>query len=91
MSTRLGAQGLDALLGWAADDARIAPRAELPRDVEVVCRTGESGTYLFAVNHTSTDAKVSLDAHGTELLTGERAAGRLAVPADAVRVVRLDG
>ena len=78
VSTRLGAQGLDALIGWAADDARIAPRADLPRDVEVVRRTGESGTYLFAINHTASDAKVPLEAHGTELLTGERAAGRLA-------------
>lgn len=91
VSTRLGAEGLDALLGWAADDASLAPRADLPRDVEVVRRTGESGSYLFAINHTATDAKVPLDAPGTELLTGERAAGRLAVPAGAVRVVRLDG
>ncbi|MER6223052.1 beta-galactosidase [Streptomyces sp. 900105755] len=91
VSTRLDAHGLDALLGRAAEDARIAPRAELPRDVEVVRRTGESGTFLFAINHTATDAKVPLEAHGTELLTGERAAGRLAVPAGAVRVVRLDG
>jgi beta-galactosidase len=91
VSTRLAAEGLDALIGWVADDARISPRADLPRDVEVVRRTGESGTYVFAVNHTSSDAKVPLDAHGTELLTGERAAGRLAVPAGAVRVVRLDG
>ena len=37
-------QGLDALLGWAAEDARLAPRADLPRDVEVVRRAGESGT-----------------------------------------------
>ncbi|GGX32667.1 beta-galactosidase [Streptomyces lomondensis] len=91
VSTRLGTDGLDALLGWAAEDARLAPRADLPRDVEVVRRTGESGTYLFAVNHTGSDAKVPLEAPGTELLTGERAAGRLAVPAGAVRVVRLDG
>ncbi len=91
VSTRLTAQGLDALLGRAADDARIAPRADLPRDVEVVCRTGESGTFLFAVNHTALDTKVPLDAHGTELLTGERAAGQVSVPAGAVRVVRLDG
>ncbi|MFF4315184.1 beta-galactosidase [Streptomyces sp. 900105755] len=91
VSTRLDAHGLDALLGRAAADARIAPRAELPRDVEVVRRTGEPGTFLFAINHTATDAKVPLEAHGTELLTGERAAGRLAVPAGAVRVVRLDG
>ncbi|MEU1709918.1 beta-galactosidase [Streptomyces sp. NPDC005706] len=91
VSTRLDAGGLAALVGLAADDARIAPRADLPRDVEVVRRAGESGTYLFAVNHTATDAKVPLDVPGTELLTGERAAGRLPVPAGAVRVVRLDG
>ncbi|WP_030862857.1 beta-galactosidase [Streptomyces sp. NRRL S-37] len=91
VSTRLGAEGLALLLGRAAEDARIAPRADLPRDVEVVRRTGEPGTFLFAINHTATDAKVPLDTPGTELLTGERAAGRLAVPAGAVRVVRLDG
>ena len=57
----------------------------------MVQRNGESGTYVFVVNHTASEAKVPLDAAGTELLTGERAAGRLAVPAGAVRVVRLDG
>ena len=91
VSTRLDAEGLATLLGRAAEDARIAPRGDLPRDVEVVRRTGESGTFLFAINHTATDAKVPLETPGTELLTGERAAGRLAVPAGAVRVVRLDG
>ncbi|CAL9673204.1 Beta-galactosidase [Streptomyces sp. enrichment culture] len=91
VSTRLGADGLDALLGRAGEDAGLAPRTDLPRDVEVVRRTGASGTYLFAVNHTGSDAKVPLEAAGTELLTGDRATGRLAVPAGAVRVVRLDG
>ncbi|MFB8774212.1 beta-galactosidase [Streptomyces broussonetiae] len=91
VSTRLGTEGLDAVLALAGQDARIAPRAGLPRDVEVVRRTGERGSYLFALNHTASDAKVPLDGPGTELLTGERAAGRLAVPAGAVRVVRLDG
>ncbi|MEX1652522.1 beta-galactosidase [Streptomyces pseudovenezuelae] len=91
VSTRLAAQGLDALLGWAAEDARLPARADLPHDVEVVRRNGESGSYVFVVNHTASEAKVPLDAAGTELLTGERAAGRLAVPAGAVRVVRLDG
>ncbi|RRR79327.1 beta-galactosidase [Streptomyces sp. RP5T] len=91
VSTRLAAQGLDALLGWAAEDARLPARADLPRDVEVVRRNGEAGSYVFVVNHTASEAKVPLDAAGTELLTGERASGRLAVPAGAVRVVRLDG
>ncbi|MEU9733940.1 beta-galactosidase [Streptomyces sp. NPDC048002] len=91
VSTRLDAHGLDALLGRAAEDAGIAPRDGLAHDVEVVRRDGESGSYLFAINHSPSDAKVPLEAHGTELLTGERAAGRLEVPAGAVRVVRLDG
>ncbi|MCX5243468.1 beta-galactosidase [Streptomyces prunicolor] len=91
VSTRLDAHGLDALLGWATEDARIAPRADLPYDVEVVRREGELGSFLFAINHSASDVKVPLGTDGTELLTGERAAGGLAVPAGAVRVVRLDG
>ncbi|MEV0258109.1 beta-galactosidase [Streptomyces sp. NPDC050732] len=90
VSTRLGARELDAILGAAGGDAGIEPRAELPRDVEVVRRTGESGSFLFVINHTDSEVKVPLEAHGTELLTGERAAGRMAVPAGAVRVVHLD-
>ncbi|MDT0404623.1 MULTISPECIES: beta-galactosidase [Streptomyces] len=91
VSTRLGAEGLATLLGRVVEDTGTDPRGDLPRDVEVVRRTGESGTFLFAINHTAADAKVPLDTPGTELLTGEPAAGRLAVPAGAVRVVRLDG
>ncbi|WP_285568589.1 beta-galactosidase [Streptomyces sp. RTGN2] len=91
VSTRLTGAGLDAVLDRACEDARIAPRTGLPHDVEAVTRTGDSGTYLFVINHTGGDAKVPLDAPGTELLTGEPATGHLAVPAGAVRVVRLDG
>ncbi|MET9732105.1 beta-galactosidase [Streptomyces sp. NPDC006458] len=91
VSTRLDGEALDAVLGRAAADAGVAPLVELPRDVEVVRRAGEQGSYLFAVNHTAGEAKVPLDATGTELLTGEPVEGRLTVPAGAVRVVRLDG
>jgi beta-galactosidase len=91
VSTRLAVEGLDTILAHAAEDAHLAPRSGLPHDVEVVVRTGESGTYLFALNHTSTDTKVPLETPGTELLTGERTAGHLELPAGAVRVVRLDG
>ncbi|WP_336322191.1 beta-galactosidase [Streptomyces lavendofoliae] len=88
VSTRLAPPALDAIIGAACEDAGIASRSELPRDVEVVRRTGEAGTYLFALNHTSADAKVPLDGAGTELLGGEAVTGHLAVPAGAVRVVR---
>ncbi|GAA2461848.1 beta-galactosidase [Streptomyces macrosporus] len=90
VSTRLGPDGLDAVLAAACADAGLAPRDGLPRDVEVVRRSGEGGTYLFALNHTGVDAKVPLESAGTELLGGERVAGHLAVPAGGVRVVRLD-
>ncbi|GGU21545.1 beta-galactosidase [Streptomyces lavendofoliae] len=89
VSTRLAPPALDAIIGAACEDAGIAARSELPRDVEVVRRTGEGGTYLFALNHTSADAKVPLDGPGTELFGGEAVTGHLAVPAGAVRVVRL--
>lgn len=90
VSTRLSGPGLDTVLDRACADAGIAARTGLPHDVEVVRRTGESGTYLFVINHTEGDTEVPLDAPGTELLTGEPAKDHLAVPAGAVRVVRLD-
>ncbi|GAB2907755.1 beta-galactosidase [Streptomyces mayteni] len=88
VSSRLGRDDLDHVLAAASADAGIAPRDDLPRDVELVRRRGADGDYLFAINHTATEAKVDLAAHGTELLTGERVAGRLVVPAGSVRVVR---
>ncbi|MGP4113800.1 beta-galactosidase [Streptomyces sp. 4N509B] len=90
LSTRLDAGQLDAVLAAAAADAGLAPRTTLPRDVEVVRREGDAGRFLFALNHTATDAKVPLPGAGTELLTGERAEGALAVPGGGVRVVHLD-
>ncbi|MFF6776767.1 beta-galactosidase [Streptomyces sp. NPDC012637] len=90
VSTRLDAAALDHILGAACEDAGVATRS-LPRDVEVVRRAGEEGRFLFALNHSAEDAKVPLEGPGTELLAGTQVAGHVAVPAGAVRVVRLDG
>ncbi|MEO3752851.1 beta-galactosidase [Streptomyces sp. B6B3] len=90
VSTRLDRADLDPVLAAAAADAGLASRDDLPHDVEVVRRTGETGTFVFVINHTGAEAKVPLASPGTELLTGTRADARLAVPAGAVRVVRLD-
>ncbi|MFD4573917.1 beta-galactosidase [Streptomyces sp. NPDC058417] len=89
VSTRLGATDLAALLRTVRADAGLPAPAALPRDVEVVRRSGDGGTYLFAVNHTGSEATVPLDAPGTELLTATPVTGHLTVPAGAVRVVRL--
>ncbi|MEZ0068580.1 beta-galactosidase [Streptacidiphilus sp. MAP12-20] len=90
LSTRLSPAQLAEVLTLACADARLPDRAELPRDVEVVLREGPDAAYLFAVNHNPVDVKVPLSQPGTELLTDERVAGRLCVPAGGVRVVRLD-
>ncbi|MFH8713564.1 beta-galactosidase [Streptomyces zaomyceticus] len=99
VSTRLDAASLDAIVAAAGEDAGIASRSGLPRDVEVVRRAGDGGRrYLFALNHSAEDAEVPLDGSGTELLAGAAGGtavatpvdGKLTVPAGAVRVVRLD-
>ncbi|MDT0444840.1 beta-galactosidase [Streptomyces johnsoniae] len=89
VSARLGQDGLRAVLAAATADAGLAPREDLPRDVEVVRRSGAGGDFLFALNHTADEATVTPPAPGTELLTGARVTGPLAVPAGAVRVVHL--
>ncbi|MFE7549665.1 beta-galactosidase [Streptomyces gardneri] len=95
VSTRLDAASLDAIVAAACEDAGVAARAALPRDVEVVRRAGDGGQqYLFALNHSAEDTEVPLDGSGTELLGGTAGGtpvdGKLTVPAGAVRVVRLD-
>ena len=90
VSTRLDAASLDAIVAAAAEDSGIPSRTGLARDVEVVRRAGANGHYVFVLNHTDEEAKVSLDATGTELLDGGRVNGTLTVPAGGVRVVRLD-
>ncbi|MEV7252856.1 beta-galactosidase [Streptomyces cyaneofuscatus] len=91
LSTRLGPRELDTVLRGAFADAGLPSRDELPHDVEVVRRSGESGEYLFIVNHSSEPVRVPLPGPGIELLRGERPAGRLTVLPGAVGVVHLDG
>ncbi|WP_328916153.1 MULTISPECIES: beta-galactosidase [unclassified Streptomyces] len=90
VSTRLTPEGLGRVLDRACAGGRVPDRSGLPRDVEVVVREGTEYAYLFAINHTAAEAKVPLERAGTDLLGDERVAGSLALPAGAVRVVRLD-
>ncbi|MET7681282.1 beta-galactosidase [Streptomyces sp. NPDC005423] len=59
LATRLTGADLAAVVDLALADAGIAPSG-LPRDVELVVREGESGTFRFAVNHTGSEVKVPL-------------------------------
>jgi beta-galactosidase len=86
VSTRLDAAGTAALLATVAEAAGLPAAPELPEQLEVVRRRAETTEYVIAVNHGETDAVVP--GHGVELLTGERVADGLEVPAGEVRVLR---
>jgi beta-galactosidase len=75
-----------AVLDRVLAEASVAPVvAGLPPGVEAVRRVGANGTrYLFVINHTGEDVDVSVV--GTDLITGEATAGRVA--AGGVAVIR---
>ncbi len=77
-ATRLERAGLSDLLGQVCDEAGCRPVVAAPRDVEVVRRRGESGSFLVALNHGDRD--VTLAAAGTDLLTGTRHRRETTVP-----------
>ena len=55
-------------------------------DVEITRRSDETRTWLFAINHGSADAVVTVD--GVDLLTGAATEGTLTVASGGVAVVR---
>ncbi len=95
VSTRLAPADLGRLLARVCDHAGVAPvcGSAPPPGVEAVRRRdpGQGGraSWLFAINHG--DEPAALEASGLELLTGAEVAGRLALPAGAVAIVREDG
>ncbi len=74
------------LIARLAADAGIAPTPGASRDVEIVRRSGENGSYLFVINHG--DTAVEIAATGHDLVTDAPASGR--VPAGAVRIIKED-
>lgn len=86
VSTRLDAAGTAALLATVAGAAGLPAAPELPERLEVVRRRTETTEYVIAINHGETDAVVP--GRGVELLTGERVADGLDVPAGEVRVLK---
>ncbi|MEU7925316.1 beta-galactosidase [Micromonospora sp. NPDC049107] len=88
VGARLDEPATDRLVSRLLDEAGVRPAAQAPTGVEVVRRRDGERTWLFAINHTSSDVRIS--ATGVELLTGTRCAGELTVPAGEVAVVRED-
>ncbi|MDN3445627.1 beta-galactosidase [Microbacterium sp. APC 3901] len=74
------------LIARLASDAGIAPHAGASRDVEVVRRTGDAGSFLFVINHGDSAAEIGVTGH--DLVTDAPATGY--VPAGAVRIIKED-
>ncbi|WP_375492884.1 beta-galactosidase [uncultured Jatrophihabitans sp.] len=88
VGTSLDDRGLDDLVGQLLVAAGVEPVVSgLPPGVEAVRRVGESGRFLFLVNHSGDDVPVPLSS-GVELLTGRSLGDGMVVPAGGVAVVR---
>jgi beta-galactosidase len=85
ISTRLSADALATVMRDVYADAGVAPT---PRDdgLEVVVRTGAAADFVVAINHGERAA--SVDATGTELLSGAVVTGTIEVPGGGVAVIR---
>ncbi|WP_212746915.1 beta-galactosidase [Sinomonas gamaensis] len=89
VGTSPDAEALAAFLPRVLEDAGLeapAHAAEFP-ELEVVRRTSDGTSWLFAINHGEVDARLSVD--GIELISGTPTEGALTIPAGGVAVVRL--
>jgi beta-galactosidase len=84
LATRVDADGTTALVRRLCREAGVA--VEDRPGVEVVRRVGATSSYLFVLNHN--DREVTVAADGVDLLSGRSCAGKVAVAAGGVAVVR---
>ncbi|WP_407341958.1 beta-galactosidase [Pengzhenrongella phosphoraccumulans] len=86
LSTRLDRPSIAAFVARMVDAAGVTPVVEGTCGLEVVRRTGEKGSWLFAINHS--DAEVPFHAAGFDLVGGSPHLNGEPVPARGVVVLR---
>lgn len=87
IGTALAADGLVNIVRGALHAAGVAPVApEADASLEMVRRSNDGTSYLFAINHSQQDRSVSTKGH--EILTKTDISQTLTVPAGSVRVIR---
>jgi len=85
LAARLDEAGLQSLVDELIDLAALEPIARTEPGLEVVRRVSGERSYLFAINHTH--GALTVEAQGTDLLTGRTHDAPLSVPAGAVIVL----
>lgn len=86
LGTQPAREDYRGLVERLAASAGIAPMPGAGPDVEIVRRTGDAGSFLFVINHGSTDVEIATSGH--DLVTDAAATGL--VPAGAVRIIKED-
>jgi beta-galactosidase GanA len=86
VSAHLAPASIDRIADRLIAEAALAPVAEAEPGVEAVRRTGDTGSFLFLLNHTDADRKAT--AEGFDLLAGEPVGPAVTIPAGGVRVLR---
>ncbi len=86
LATELTDDGLDTLVGRLLVESGVGAPVEAPRGVELVRRTGEGRSYLFALNHCGAQAQVRVSGH--DLVADRTVDGMLSLAAGAVAVIR---
>ena len=86
IGTNLDAGGLDELLEGILEEVELVPVADVGPGVEVVRRSDGESSWLFVINHSDVEARLTVA--GLELISGEAIDGDLRVSAGRVAVVR---
>ncbi|MEP7796074.1 beta-galactosidase, partial [Sanguibacter sp. 25GB23B1] len=86
VSTDLSDEARSALIGELLAEAGVTVLAPASAGVELVSRRAGETEYLFVINHT--DAAATVEASGTDLLTGAAHPDGVVVPAGDVVVLR---
>jgi beta-galactosidase len=88
LATRVDDEHLGALVDRLLAESGVEAPAVAPRGVELVRRTGDGRSYLFALNHT--EAEVALAVSGRDLVADTDTEGNLRLAPGGVAVVRED-
>jgi beta-galactosidase len=88
LATMFDAASLSSLLLTVMSEAGVAPVVDAPPNVEAVRRSSDSQSWLFLLNHGDDEALVRCS--GTNMLTGDRVDGQIALAGGGVAVLRED-
>ncbi|MER7165887.1 beta-galactosidase [Micromonospora sp. NPDC000207] len=86
VGTRLDRAGTARLVARLVTESGVQPPVPSPSEVEVVRRRTDGQSWLFVINHTEQD--VTVEATGTDLLTGRTHDPEVTVPAGEIAVIR---